>query len=239
MKRHGRALFESLALHGFFAGTLIILPGMPNPPVPPEIMRLDFYVQQQMAAQKTQNAHQPENTESTPVPQQPQPAPPQRLEPAAAKIRHNLAAVTPAPKKPVELKNTVETPEAPIVTPAASAAGEDKNSGPTTAASSAPESPAIPADEAYKQANFSAIRDSIRGNLRYPMLARKRGWSGQVEVAFTITPDGTINGLKILTSSGFSVLDDQALAAIRRAAPFSPPPRMAATLVMPITFRLN
>jgi protein TonB len=97
---------------------------------------------------------------------------------------------------------------------------------------------AIPADEAYRRANFGSIRDSILANLHYPMLARRKGWSGKVEVAFLIKPDGQVSELRIQTSSGYSVLDEQALEAIRRSAPFAPP-RIAALLIMPVTFQLN
>ena len=60
-----------------------------------------------------------------------------------------------------------------------------------------------------------------------------------MEVAFTITPSGSVSELRVLTSSGFPVLDDQALAAVRRSSPFTPAPSIAATLIIPITFRLN
>lgn len=99
--------------------------------------------------------------------------------------------------------------------------------------------PTITDDEEYRRANFAPIRDAILGHLRYPILARRRGWSGQMEVAFTITPSGSVSELRVLTSSGFPVLDDQALAAVRRSSPFTPAPSIAATLIIPITFRLN
>lgn len=101
------------------------------------------------------------------------------------------------------------------------------------------EGPMGTAVEEYRRINFGAIRDSILGNLHYPMLARRQGWSGQVEVAFMIAPDGSVDELRVQTSSGFPVLDDQALAAIRRSAPFTPAPRIAALLIMPVTFHLN
>ncbi len=97
---------------------------------------------------------------------------------------------------------------------------------------------AVTGDEEYCQANFDVIRDSILGNLRYPVLARRKGWSGLVEVAFMIAPDGSVGELRIQASSGFPALDNEAMTAIRRSAPF-PPPRMAALLVMPVNFQLN
>lgn len=53
-----------------------------------------------------------------------------------------------------------------------------------------------------------------------------------------IQPDGNVSELRIQASSGYPVLDEQALEAIRRSAPFTPP-RIAALLVMPVTFQLN
>ena len=70
------------------------------------------------------------------------------------------------------------------------------------------------------------------------MIARRLGWCGKVDVAFLIKPDGHIGELRIEKSSGYAVLDEQALEAIRRSAPFTPP-RIAALLVMPVTFQLN
>ncbi len=44
------------------------------------------------------------------------------------------------------------------------------------------------------------------------------------DVEFSIGADGTLNGVKIAKSSGDSAFDDSVLRAIRRAAPFPPPP---------------
>ncbi|PIP43694.1 MAG: hypothetical protein COX17_05600, partial [Deltaproteobacteria bacterium CG23_combo_of_CG06-09_8_20_14_all_60_8] len=119
----------------------------------------------------------------------------------------------------------------------AASANHGQATGATSDATEAGDATATVSAE-YRRANFAVIRDSILGNLRYPVLARRKGWSGQVEVAFLIAPDGNVSELRIKASSGFAVLDDQAVAAIRRSAPF-PPPRMAALLVMPITFQLD
>jgi TonB family protein len=43
-------------------------------------------------------------------------------------------------------------------------------------------------------------------------------------VDFAIGPDGTLAGLKIGTSSNDGAFDDSVIRAIRRAAPFPPPP---------------
>ncbi len=44
------------------------------------------------------------------------------------------------------------------------------------------------------------------------------------DVEFSISTDGTLNGVKIAKGSGDSAFDESVLRAIRRAAPFPPPP---------------
>jgi periplasmic protein TonB len=217
MRREGRALSESFLLHGLLAGTLIVMIGMMKPP--PEIIRLDFGMLEQMAAPPPK-AEQKVAEEPPPVPA-PKPEPvPEKSKPLPKPIKRTpaVAAVEPIP---------APAPDAPATT--------------NTSQEAAPPRPveqAVSAVEQYRRANFGAIRDSILANLQYPMLARRKGWSGKVEVAFLIKPDGSISELRIQTSSGYSVLDEQALDAIRRSAPFTPP-RIAALLVMPVTFQLN
>ena len=46
----------------------------------------------------------------------------------------------------------------------------------------------------------------------------------KADVEFSIGADGTLNGVKIAKSSGDSAFDESVLRAIRRAAPFPPPP---------------
>ena len=239
MKRHGRALGESLVLHGFLATVMVIMAGALTPP--PKVFRLDFSLQQSVAAPPAENqqASAEESVASPPPVPQPEPRiaevvpPPERLEPALTKIKHAPVPVKPVQEHVVAQSNREVRTEAPV-----SAAPADSASAEMAAVSENSQAPASIV-EAYRQANYTAIRDSILGNLQYPMLARRRGWSGQVELAFTIAPDGQVHDLKVLTSSGFPILDEQAMTAIRRSAPFRPAPPVVASLVMPVTFRLN
>lgn len=240
MRRDGRALTESFVLHGLLTGAIILMAGAFTPP--PQTIRLDFSMLEPTAAPAPQETPQaqaamaaPTAPETTPTPPPPQPEPvalPQKLAPVATKIRHAPQPITPAPQQSQE-QNGPEVADNPVVATATATPIV------TTANTSVTETPAVSADEEYRRANFGAIRDSILANLRYPMLARRRGWSGQVEIAFKITPDGSVSELRIVASSGFPVLDDQAIAAIRHSAPFTPAPRIAAILVMPVNFQLN
>jgi protein TonB len=69
-------------------------------------------------------------------------------------------------------------------------------------------------------------------------MARRQGWSGEVEVGFTIRADGTIEHLRVIASSGRALLDRQALLAVQAAVPFAAPPAPAA-IVLPIRFALT
>lgn len=51
---------------------------------------------------------------------------------------------------------------------------------------------------------------------RYPKLARRMGWQGVVELEITVAPDGSVADLFVSSSSGYDVLDEAALEAVRR-----------------------
>ena len=50
----------------------------------------------------------------------------------------------------------------------------------------------------------------------YPYVARLRGWEGRVLLAFNIETDGRLKSIHVVRSSGFAVLDDSALSALRK-----------------------
>lgn len=94
------------------------------------------------------------------------------------------------------------------------------------------------AEAGYNQDHFGPIRDAIHGRLRYPLSARRQGWSGRVEIGFRVGVRGEVENVRVLSSSGYPVLDREALEAVRKASPF-PPPSVTMQLVMPVTFALN
>jgi TonB family protein len=70
----------------------------------------------------------------------------------------------------------------------------------------------------------------------YPVLARKRGIEGTVYVSFRIDYDGEPEGISILRSSGFGILDAATVDVVRKAAPF---PRVERRVEIPVTYRLK
>jgi TolA protein len=61
------------------------------------------------------------------------------------------------------------------------------------------------------------------------------------DVEFSISADGTLNGVKIAKSSGDGAFDESVVRAIRRAAPFPPPPDQFRTQFSDVvsTFKLG
>lgn len=89
----------------------------------------------------------------------------------------------------------------------------------------------------YLKEHFAYIRDMIMKYVSYPHVARKRGWTGKVVVSFIVSEKGLVNDLRIVESSGFPILDNNAIETIKKAAPFPKPP-VRAELVMPIVYKI-
>lgn len=59
------------------------------------------------------------------------------------------------------------------------------------------------------------------GNHNYPKEALNRKITGNLRLSVVINPDGTINEIKVLQSSGQRILDDAARQIVRLSAPFA------------------
>lgn len=89
----------------------------------------------------------------------------------------------------------------------------------------------------YTREHFAYIRKIINDKIRYPRAARIRGQEGTVMVTFIIRKDGTISHPQIVSSSGYALLDEQAISAILDAAPFPRPP-VTAQMRVPVVYQL-
>ncbi|MFC6670295.1 energy transducer TonB [Marinobacterium aestuariivivens] len=62
------------------------------------------------------------------------------------------------------------------------------------------------------------------GNRNYPSEARDRSIYGSLRLLVRILPDGSVDRIELLQSSGYRVLDEAAMRIVRLAAPFQPFP---------------
>lgn len=173
---------------------------------------------------------------------------PKKTEPAP--VMQVQKKTTEPVKKEIEAKPVDAEAYAPVPSAVSSVVSEvaevkEKVSAPAESGVSVVKTPAVqtaePADadisSAYRQANLQSIQSKIKGRLVYPMIARKNGWTGKVDVVFRLEKDGSVNHIRIAKASGFNILDSQAVEAVRSAAPFPAPPRPI-ELTLPVTFSL-
>ncbi len=83
----------------------------------------------------------------------------------------------------------------------------------------------------------------LERNKRYPEVAQSRRQQGIAQVFFSLDRQGRVIDSRVARSSGASVLDEEALALLRRAQPFPAPPRELpgerVDLTVPIRFNLK
>jgi protein TonB len=88
-----------------------------------------------------------------------------------------------------------------------------------------------------------SLVQQINRHKKYPHKARREGAQGTVEVVFTLDRSGKVLTTRLRDSSGFNLLDEEAIAVLERASPFpAPPAEMAGLtmkLVLPITFNIK
>jgi protein TonB len=77
---------------------------------------------------------------------------------------------------------------------------------------------------------------------RYPSIARRRAWQGTVVLELSVRADGTVAAVKLRESSGYDVLDQEAIRVAREWR-YEPGTRdgkpVAEKLLQPVEFRLR
>jgi protein TonB len=79
-------------------------------------------------------------------------------------------------------------------------------------------------ERAIKEEYKKTLKQTVERHLRYPLAARIAGETGKPRVRFSLAVDGSIHSIVISRSSGYPDLDNAALEAVRRSAPFPPSP---------------
>jgi len=151
------------------------------------------------------------------------------------KIKPNKTKEIIIPKKePVVTKETI--PDNEIKKTVVAKAEEEKPIS-TPKVSAKP----ISQDNNVTKKYLSSITKILQSNLKYPYFAKKAGLEGIATVYFCIRPDGhiVVRSLKILKTSGYSALDEQAIETAQNSSPFPPPPNGAIEVYIPVSFSLK
>lgn len=86
--------------------------------------------------------------------------------------------------------------------------------------------------------HFSFIRDRIMQNIVYPERARRMGWEGRVTLSFTVHENGSIDDVRVVSSSGFPVLDENARDSVARTN-FKRKVPVRLVVVLPVEYKLK
>jgi protein TonB len=161
-----------------------------------------------------------QKTEVTPIEPKPFQVPKMKLDPVVTRT-------------PTVTNDQIPLPQMPDTVSAAAV--------PVTGFSAQPESVA---DTTDVQTQFTTARDyfemlnlRIHSVKKYPESARSRHIQGRVKVKFVLLGDGSLKDVQVVKSSRHRNLDEAAVNAVKKAAPFPKPP--ASLFKTPVTFQVH
>ena len=88
----------------------------------------------------------------------------------------------------------------------------------------------------FDESGFWAAVDA---NKEYPYMAIKRHLEGSASVGCTVTTGGSVVGVFLNASSGYDMLDDAAVAAVRAVGSYPNPTGHDVPITVPVRFNLN
>lgn len=105
-----------------------------------------------------------------------------------------------------------------------------------------PEYSPVEADNALGEYG-NLLGRALAKHKQYPRIARTRGWQGNVLLDLKLDGYGKVLSATIRQSSGYEVLDKQALDMVRKASPFPAPPEALRNrtfnITVPVSFKLE
>jgi protein TonB len=167
-------------------------------------------------------------------------------------LAHGLAMVpSPAPTTAIMLE--IPAPELAVAlapgreTPAVSRPEPIPLTQPATgAAQTEPPAAAVPAPstaEASVNHLYSLLHESLNRHFIYPPVAHRNGWEGRVELLVRLDPEGRLHALRIVQSSGYALLDEDALLTLQRIGTIPAArawlPEQGYTTKLPVVYRLT
>ena len=240
------ALGASLLLHAL---AITLLPGLRiSPPTEPVTLTVELQEPPPIpqVAPQPQEVPRPVAPPKRAEPPKPEPVPPppqiiERLEPPPVRESEVFTAPPPPPPQP-------ETKPEPVAEPTPVPRTEphaEVNLRPAPPVALAPPVATAQPDEP-DPALLRIYGQQVSGILgrlqRYPPAARMRGWQGTAEVNIRIGAGGKVEDVLIARSSGYPLLDREALDMVKDSQPLPPPPAALATraftLHIPVVFRL-
>lgn len=90
---------------------------------------------------------------------------------------------------------------------------------------------------------LGTLQTLIASAKKYPESARKSGQEGKVTVKFTVLQNGEVKNVQLVSTTNYPELNEEAIEAVKRAAPFSDLPeeigKSFLDIILPFKFKLN
>lgn len=180
--------------------------------------------------------------EPTPSVPQSETLPEQKVQP----IQHKTVQPTPQPPIVKEAKLVEEiTPQPqikepvtetkPLETPQKIAQIEPKITPPAPQ----PNVPQVNLEEQYLDDHLSTIRDILVKYRKYPSQAVRLKQEGSVKVTFRLKQNGEVEDVRVVGSSGYEILDEDALSLIQKTAEYFPKPPKTVRITVPLNYTLK
>ena len=82
------------------------------------------------------------------------------------------------------------------------------------------------------------VRQMIMAKQEYPRSAQMRGDEGTARVKLLVAADGSVSNVELVQATGSVTLDHEAISVARKVGTFPAPPGGAATIIVPITWKM-
>lgn len=137
---------------------------------------------------------------------------------APAEKKLNPAAPSEEPKASSSAEEAKETTEENATNESPAENELEKNAGPSEEKAASGNEAEIANEEEALPAGTRLNSDLKQnpGNKQpvYPQIARQKGWEGTVGLTYNISPEGSVSDIEITRSSGYEVLDQEAVHAV-------------------------
>ncbi|MEL7000710.1 MAG: TonB family protein, partial [Pseudomonadota bacterium] len=167
-----------------------------------------------------------------------------KKKPTTKKAQPTQRVAKRAPSEPKKEHSKGATSGAPSDAAQTGAEGQDQRT-----AALAPGAGGVAVDGGYSKAAVNsarsayktAVRRAVERKKRYPKRAMRRGTKGTAKVRVTLDASGKLIAATMVSSSGASILDEAAMAAVKRVRSFPDIPKemgkSRVNVTLPITFR--
>ncbi|MBI5671825.1 MAG: energy transducer TonB [Nitrospirae bacterium] len=262
-----RGWLTSVLVHGLGIAAALFAMGAIEQPTPPSLFQWDIAMVESSVHPEAQLAEPivqppPPPVKSSPPVRQTK----QRVAEPPPQVHQDVTVATQAAQvvkdvvtnaEPVmEYAAVAATESEPVVSPSVVETPVESSEQPVTDVREPVESVASRTEYrqvAYRQvlhretrADFGWLRDTLWNRIeelkRYPALARMNHWEGKVVVSAVIRDDGEVMGVQIAETSGRAVLDEEAMAVMKKASPLRlkhPLGQRQITILIPISYRLD